>query len=207
MTLPVRLTDAERRLLQDTTFFPSKAAIAEKVKHWLLELRDGLKKEAAATRFLAPAGTDCEQGQLVKGEHLLDFPYHYLDCPKYFSPGEMFTYRTLVWWGHHVVFALILQGTHLERHKANLMAAYDRLADRELALLMTDTPWEWRRDEVYLLPLQRRNRDVVERAVMARPFVKLHRVVPFDHPAIIDGRLAEEGVSTFRLLAPIISGS
>lgn len=204
MTLPVRLTESERRLLQDTTFFPAKAAIAEKVKSWLMELRDLLKKETAGGRFLAPDGTDFQQGQLVKGEHLLDFPYHYLDCPKYFSPGEMFTYRTLVWWGHHIVFAVILQGPNLDRYKANLLAAYDQLADRELALLMTETPWEWRQGDVYLLPLRRQNRDVVEAALADRPFLKLHRVVPFDHPAIIDGRLAEEGVATFRLFAPII---
>ena len=199
------LTDTERRLLQDTTFFPAKAAIAEKVKQWLTELRDALRTEMASGCFLAPEGTDVQQGQLVKGEHLLDFPYHYLDCPKYFSQGEMFAYRTLVWWGHHVVFALILQGEHLARYKANLLAAYDQLADRGLSLLMTDTPWEWRQGDAYLLPLLRRNRDVVEAALAGRPFLKLHRCLPFDHPSIIDGRLAEEGVNTFRLLAPIFT--
>ncbi|MBI3621101.1 MAG: hypothetical protein HY208_02800 [Nitrospirae bacterium] len=204
MTPPVRLTESERRLLQDTTFFPAKAALAEKVKAWLMELRDLVKKETAGGRFLAPDGTDFQQGQLVKGEHLLDFPYHYLDCPKYFSPGEMFTYRTLVWWGHHVVFALILQGPQSDRYKANLMAAYDQLADRELALLMTDTPWEWRQGDDYLLPLHLNNRQAVEAALAQRPFIKLHRCLSFDHPAIIDGRLAEEGLATFRLLSPIL---
>jgi len=203
MTAPVRLTDYERRLLQDTAFFPTKAVIAEKVKHWLTELRDRLKPELEEARFLMPAGTDLLQGQLVRGEHLLDFPYHYLDFPKFFKPGEMFTYRTLVWWGHGIVFALILQGQHLARYKTNLLAAYDHLADRELALLMTDTPWEWRRDESYLLPLRRDNRAVVEGALARPPFLKLHRCLPFDHPAIIEGRLAEEGVATFRLMARV----
>lgn len=205
MTAPVRLTDQERRLLQDTTFFPSKAAIAEKVKHWLMELRDALSREMETGRFLMPDGTDVRQGQLVKGEHLLDFPYHYLDCPKYFSQGEMFAYRTLVWWGHDVVFALILQGHHLERYKANLLAAYDQLADRELSLLMTDTPWEWRRDDTYLLPLRLDNRAVVEGALAGRPFLKLHRHVSFDHRAIIDGLLADEGLATFRLMSIILA--
>lgn len=205
MTAPVRLTDQERRLLQDTTFFPSKAAIAEKVKHWLMELRDALSREMETGRFLMPDGTDVRQGQLVKGEHLLDFPYHYLDCPKYFSQGEMFAYRTLVWWGHDVVFALILQGHHLERYKANLLAAYDQLADRELSLLMTDTPWEWRRDDTYLLPMLRRNRELVEAALARRSFLKLHRCLSLDHPAIVEGRLAEEGLATFRLMSIILA--
>jgi hypothetical protein len=200
-----RLTDYERRLLQDTTFFPAKAAIAEKVKRWLTELRDELRLELESTPLLAPEGLDCQQGQLVKGEHLLNFPYHYLDFPKFFKSGEMFTYRTLLWWGHHVVFALILQGPRLARYKANLMTAYDQLADRELSLLKTDTPWEWRRGEDYLLPLRRANRDVVEAALARRPFVKVHRVVPFDHPAIIAGRLVDEGVDTFRLMARIVT--
>jgi len=199
----LRLTDTERQLLEDTTFFPAKAVIGEKVKLWLTELRDALQQETAGGRFLAPEGTDYQQGQLVKGEHLLDFPYHYLDCPKYFSQGEMFAYRTLVWWGHQIVFALILQGGHLARYKANLLAAYDQLADRELSLLMTDTPWEWRQGDAYLLPLHRNNRQAVEAALATRPFLKVHRCLPFDHPSIMDGRLAKEGVVTFRLFAPI----
>jgi hypothetical protein len=205
MMAPYRLTDQERRLLRDTTVFPAKAAIAVKVKHWLTELRDRLKVELEEARLLMPAGTDLQQGQLVKGEHLLDFPYHYLDFPKCFSQGEMCTFRTLVWWGHDVVFALILQGRHLERYKAHLITAYDQLADRELSLLVTDTPWEWRRDDTYLLPLRRDNRAVVEGALAGRPFLKLHRCLSLDHPAIGEGRLPDEGLATFRLLSIILA--
>jgi len=204
MTAPHRLTEQERRLLQDTVFFPSKAAIAEKITRWLTELRDRLRPELENARLLMPAGTDLLQGQLVRGEHLLDFPYHYLDFPKFFKPGEMFTYRTLVWWGHGVAFALILQGPHQARYAGNLLSAYDQLADRELALLMTGTPWEWRRSDSYLLPLRRDNRIVVEGAMAQRSFLKLHRHLAFDHPSIIEGRLAEEGVNTFHLLQPVI---
>ncbi|HUJ79210.1 MAG TPA: hypothetical protein VLY45_02715 [Nitrospiria bacterium] len=201
----LRLTDQERRLLQDTTLFPMKAAMAVKIACWLTELRDLMKVELEEARLLMPAGTDLQQGQLVRGEHLLDFPYHYLDFPKFFKPGEMCTYRALVWWGHGVVFALMLQGRHQAHYTANLLAAYDHLADRELAVLMTETPWEWRRDEHYLLPLRRDNRAVVEGALVRRPFLKLHRCLPFDHPAIIEGRLADEGLATFKLMAIILA--
>ncbi|MEW6324133.1 MAG: hypothetical protein AB1515_01975 [Nitrospirota bacterium] len=196
-------TERERRLMADAEFFPLKAAATDKVKAALLQLRDKLKAELAAARLPAPEGADLERGQLVKGEHLLDFPYQYLDFPKCFSQGDMLTFRTLFWWGHHVTFALMLGGRELARYKANLLARYDDLADHDLHLLMTQTPWEWRRGADYLLPLLRGNRERVAAALADRPFLKIHRILDFEHPALKDGTFAAEGRTVFRLMARI----
>jgi hypothetical protein len=201
----MNFSEQERRIIADTDFFPAKAAITDKVKALLSHLREELKQELAVTRLAAPDGLDTTHGQLVKGEHLLDFPYQYLDFPKYFSLDEMFTFRTLVWWGHHIVFALMLNGRDLDRYKEQFLRVYDQLADQELHLLMTETPWEWRRGDDYVLPITRKNRAQVIAAVAARPFLKIHRIVDFDHPAFAEGRLAAEGVATFRLMARIAS--
>ena len=196
-------SERERRLIADAGFFPAKAAITDKVKTMLLQLRDELKAELAAARLPAPEGIDLERGQIVRGEHLLDFPYQYLDFPKYFAQGDMLTFRTLFWWGHHVTFALILGGRDLDRYKGNLLRIYDELADRDLHLLMTETPWEWRRGDDYLLPITRRKRAQVEAALKERPFVKIHRVIDFDHPAFAEGKIVTEGREVFRLMARI----
>ena len=200
----MNFSEQERRIIADTDFFPAKAVITDKVKALLSHLREELKQELAVTRLAAPDGLDTTHGQLVKGEHLLDFPYQYLDFPKYFLQDEMFTFRTLVWWGHHIVFALILGGRHLDHYKANLLKVYDRLADRELHLLVTETPWEWRHGEEYVLSITQQNRQQVAAAVAARPFLKIHRIVGFDHPALAAGTLAAEGRMTFRLMAGIV---
>lgn len=196
-----RLTDEEWRLVRDASFFRTKASVMEKIKGELEELRAALRDDLKKMSLLAPEGVDLEEGQLVKGEHLMECPYLYLDLPKYFSGGEKFTYRTLFWWGHHLLCTLILDGRHLDRYKENVMARYEQLAEGELHLLMTETPWEWRRGGEFALPLTKKNRQRVERALRERPFLKLHRYWPLDDPAMVREGLVGASRRTFAVMA------
>jgi len=207
MDQSTQLTPAEQKLIQDTYFFQTKAVITKKVKRMLEELHAALGEELETASLLAPEGLDTTTGQFVKGEHLHDFPYQYLDLPKYFSQDEKFTFRSLFWWGHHFVFALILEGRYLDRYKQNLLHSYDKLADQGLYMLMAPTLWEWEKRPELLLEIRRDNREVVEAALETRPFLKLHRFIPFDHPLFEKGSLAEEGRRTFRLISTIVTES
>src|SRR5207249_12207962 len=121
---PVLFTQDELTLLGDTQFFRAKARIMTKMKAVLEGVYEGLQRELAGVTLLAPAGFNPAAHQFVKGEHLEDFPYQYLDYFKHFQGEEKFTFRTLLWWGHHIVFALILQGGYLTQYKKNLMNRY-----------------------------------------------------------------------------------
>ncbi len=201
---PIPLSSHEIALLQDREFFRAKAAIGAKVRQWLVELRDRLKVELAHGRILAPSGIDLTHGQFVKGEHLDDLPYQYLDFPKYYAGTDKCAFRTLFWWGHQVVFALILEGRYLEAYRANLVRRYDRISASGLVLLRTPTPWEWRRDPERLLELRPDNRAAVAAALGERAFVKIHRYLAFDDSIIAAGRLADAGVAAFQAMRPII---
>lgn len=197
-------TPKELGLLRDTNFFAAKAVISEKIKQFLERLQTELKKELAGTAFLAPEGVDLEKGQLVKGEHLLDFPYQYLDLPKFFSHAEKFTFRTLFWWGHHLVFAFILEGRYLDRYKENLIRSYRELADQGLYLLLAPTPWEWKKEPQYLLEIKKENRSRVTETLASLPFLKIHHFVDFNSQIFEEGNLVQAGVKTFRLMKPIV---
>src|SRR5918992_212658 len=104
MTNPLSFTDEETGLLTDAQFFQKKARLSEKIRAQLEGTCKALKGELS--RGLLPTlPHDGFAVQFVKGEHLEDFPYQYLDCPKYFHGPEKRTFRTLVWWGHHVACA------------------------------------------------------------------------------------------------------
>lgn len=193
-------TQAERTLIQDTHFFQTKAVITKKVKRILEQLHATLKEELALSFLLAPEGTDTEVGQFVKGEHLHDFPYQYLDFPKYFSQEEKFTFRSLFWWGHHFVFALILEGPLLDQYKRNLLKSYDRLANQGLHILMAPILWEWEKRPELLMEIRKDNRETVEAALATRPFLKIQRFIDFGSPAFEKGAIVEEGVRAFRLM-------
>jgi hypothetical protein len=124
MSDPSPLTPDEIRLVADREFFKTKAAITPKIRAMLESVHDALKQELAGVPLIAPAGFDPDKRQFVKGEHLEDCPYQYLDFPKHFEGDDKFTFRTLFWWGHHVVFALILEGEGLRQYKQNLINRY-----------------------------------------------------------------------------------
>lgn len=197
-------TPEENALIQDTRFFETKARVSQKVKTLLEQIHLVLKKEMPARGLLLPQGFDSANFQFVKGEHLLNFPYRYLDFPKHFKNKEMLTFRTLFWWGHFFVFALMLEGQFLAQYKRNILAHYSALSDQGLFILMTETPWEWRLESRYLLEIRRDNQAGVKKALASRTFLKIHRYLKFDQAAVREGKGVEEALNAFRLLAPLL---
>ena len=199
------LTPDEIKLLADRELFKAKAAITPKIRAMLEAVHDALKLELAGVPLTTPAGFDPDKCQYVKGEHLENFPYQYLDFPKHFEDDSKFTFRTLVWWGHHVVFALILEGEGLRQYKQNLINRYGQIAGRGLDLCLSPTPWEWKQGQGYTLPLSRDRKSEVAAVLSNRPFFKLARFVPLDDPIVRQGRLAQAGREALGAMLPVIA--
>jgi len=199
------LTPDEIRLVTDKEFFTVKAALTPKIRAMLQAVHGALKQQLAGVPLIAPPGFDPDKSQYVKGEHLEDFPYQYLDFPKHFEGDNKFTFRTLFWWGHHVVFALILEGEGLRQYKQNLINRYGQIAGRDLHLCLSPTPWEWKQGQGYTLPLTRDRKSEVAAVLSNRPFFKLARFVPMDDPIVRQGRLAQAGQDAFKAMLPVIA--
>ena len=202
---PVVFTPDELRLIGDGQFFREKARIMKKMRAILDGVYGGLQSELRNVELLAPPNFDPKAHQFVKGEHLESFPYQYLDFFKHFDGELKFTYRSLIWWGHHVVFALVLEGGRLAQYKKNLMNRYSTVADQGLSLCLGSTPWEWKRGEGYTMELTWERKNELMALLDRRSFVKLARFVPFDHPAVLEGRVPELGTATLRQLLPVIT--
>jgi hypothetical protein len=199
------LTDEETRLLADGQLFRKKAAITTKIRAMLDATLPALRNELAGLSLIAPPDFDPHAHQLVKGEHLEDFPYQYLDCPKHFSGANKFTFRTLVWWGHHVTCALLLEGAEIERYKRQLLGRFHRLAGRDLDLSLAPSLWEWKHGEGYTLPITHDRKAQIAAVLAERSFLKVVRCVSLEDPQVREGRLAQMACETFRLLYPLIT--
>ncbi len=205
MSEPAGFTPKELALVADKEFFKAKAAITPKVRALLEAVHAGLKQELAGVQLIVPSGFDPDKCQYVKGEHLEDCPYQYLDFPKHFDGDDKFTFRTLFWWGHHVVFALILEGDGLRSYKQNLINRYGQIAGRDLHLCLSPTPWEWKQGQGYTMPLARDRKSEVAAVLSNRPFFKLARFIPMNDPIIRRGRLAQAGRQALAAMLPVIA--
>jgi hypothetical protein len=198
-------TDDETVLLADAKFFRKKAAITAKIRTMLEATHDALQSELEDLTLIVPPDFDPKLHQLVKGEHLEDFPYQYLDCPKHFFGANKFTFRTLVWWGHHVTYALLLEGAEMGRYKRQLLGRYHQLAGKDLELSLAPSLWEWKRGEGYTLPITHDRKAQIAAVVAERSFLKVVRSVPLQDSRVREGRLAQMACETFRSMHPIIT--
>jgi len=199
------LTSDELRLVGDRDLFRSKERTILKVQALLAALQIGLQEDLARTTLLLPPGFDPAKSQSVKGERLEQCPYQYLDYPKHFHGDDKFTFRSLCWWGHHLVFAVIVEGGQVKQCKKNFFDRFHQLAGQGLELSLAPTLWEWKRGEGYTLPITHDRKAQLAAVLSGRAWFKIARFVPLDSPALREGRLPEIGRETFRSLLPLLS--
>lgn len=205
MSHPMLFTNDETALLADAQLFRRKAAITTKIRAQLETTHDALKQDLTGLSLTAPPGFDPTLHQLVKGEHLGDCPYQYLDYPKHFVGGDKFTFRTLVWWGHHVTCALMLEGAGISQYKRQLLGRFHQVAGHALELSLAPSLWDWNRGEGYTLPITHDRKAQIAAVLAERTFMKVVRCVPFNDPGIQAGQLAQVASGTFRSMLPIMT--
>ena len=197
-------TDQELAVLADQDFFRKKAAISIKIKHVLEQLHLRLEAAIASQTLLAPEGFDPQARQFVKGEHLEDFPYQYVDFPRFYTREEKFAFRSLVWWGHHMIFALIVEGPLVKRYRRNLFNRFSEVADRDLYLCLSPSLWEWKTGPGFTLAITQHHRSAIAAALDHRTFFKIAHFIPIDDPAVKTGKVIDEGLRAFQAILPVI---
>ena len=198
-------TPDEINLLADAQFFRKKAAIMAKMRDMLEASQGVLENELVGLSLVTPPGFNLKTHQLVKGEHLEDFPYQYLDYPKHFDGVNKFTFRTLFWWGHHVACALLLEGAVIKQYKKHMVDRFHQLAGKDLELSLAPTLWEWKRGEGYTLPITHDRKAQIAAVLSERSFMKIIRCVPLTDPRVQAGHLAQISRETFQSVLPIIT--
>lgn len=203
---PVQLTCEELDLLMERDFFYARKATREKLRALLFALREALLPHFAdAESWHAPEGLDVQKGQIAGGEYYRDLPYVYLDLPKHFSKEATFTFRWMAWWGHYFFFSLISHGPLMAMHAERLLEGWELYSGRGLFLAHSDDPWDWRATPEVVMPVAPITRQAAEETLARHPFLKLMRVVPFDDPIVVQGRLIREAEAFFHLLKPLFT--
>lgn len=205
MNMNDSLTADEWRVFANHEFFLKKAVISAKLKQTLEQLHLALQLELSTHPLVAPVSFDPEAVQFVKGEHLEDCPYQYLDFPRYYSREEKFAFRSLCWWGHHVVFALIMEGPLVKQYRLNLFNRFSEIADRQLSLCLSSSLWEWKVGPGFTLDITHNNRSEIAAALDHRTFFKVARFILLQDLEAHPDHIIKEGVKVFQAILPIIT--
>jgi len=197
-------TRDEMRMVRDKEFYPAKAEIIRKFNREFMGLRDLLRTECQKNfQQAGPAGCDFENGQLVKGERFQDFPYVYLDFPKYFSKDEMFTFRSFFWWGHALFFCWFLSGPSLDEYKKRVQECVAAISRQAVFISTADSPWEWSLEKPHAVFLDHTSEESLKIILKDLSFLKLGCSLSLDLLETEDA-IPREGLRIFRLLKPIV---
>ncbi len=204
MAIENSLTTEEWGVFANHEFFSKKAAISAKLKGTLEQLHIALKPELASFQLLAPDGFDAEAFQFVKGEHLEDCPYQYLDFPRYYTRRDKLAFRSLCWWGHHLVFALIVEGPLVKQYRLNLFKHFSEIADRQLSLCLSPSLWEWKAGSGLTLDITLNRRSEIAAAIERRTSFKIAHFIPLENLTADTDQIIKAGINTFQSILPMI---
>lgn len=178
--------------------FQHKPAIMKKAEGYLIQLKERLILEIAADCQSFPPGVDISKGQLAKGENHKGFPFISMDMPQSFSKTEMFTYRTLFWWGHYLGFSFILKGERLPVYLDRLMERREAAACGELYFSRGASPWEWGWTEENFKSLAAAPEEEVRQIITSIQYIKLCRFYPLNDPAFASLDWTAAGLNVYR---------
>ena len=193
----------EVKLLNTVDIFLYKPAIMKKAEANLTALKQELIKTLSQAPHPCPPESDLVKGQIVRGENHKGFPFISLDMPQMFSKSQMFTYRTLFWWGHDLIFSLILK----QENQAPLIEKLIQLKEhpewKDIQLAIGPTPWEWKKDTNNFIPLFGTSDIKIRNTINSVKYIKLCRFYSLASPEFPELNWAETGLATWKTLSRI----
>lgn len=188
--------------MSETGFLLAKRNVMQKVELLWAEFMERMQvyvpvvseiEERMQFSFAAP--------KISKGENYLGLPYIVLDGPRHFHDEDIFTYRSLFWWGNFFSFTLLLQG---EMWNAIKEKCDFRLLPSDTYVSLADTPWVHHYDEETVMLLS----DILEKEreddIRTHPFLKLSRRLEIDTD---EEMVLDIGLTTWELFSGfVVSG-
>ena len=193
----------EVKLLNTVDIFLHKPAIMKKAEANLTALKQEVIKTLSQAPHPCPPESDIVKGQIVRGENHKGFPFISLDMPQMFSKSQMFTYRTLFWWGHDLIFSLILK----QENQAPLIEKLIQLKEhpewKDIQLAIAPTPWECEKDMKNFIPLFGASEIKIRDTINSVKYIKLCRFYSLASPEFSKLNWADAGLATWKTLSSI----
>ncbi len=196
--------EKELRLINHVEVFQAKPAILKKVENRLIALQKSL--EERITPATLPEGADLTRNQIARGENHNGFPYISLDYPQNFSKAEMFTMRTLFWWGHYLGFSLILKGKHLESYANRLLENRDTEPFKDIHVSLAPNPFEWEVNETNFSLMSQSSTNDLHKKILELDYLKVLRVFSVTDKNFMTLNWTQAGLQFWNDLTPVTSG-
>ena len=196
-------SEKELRLVKHVELFECKPAILKKAENRFLALQRGLEKEIIPLSPNLPKSLDLVKNQIARGENHNGFPFLSLDYPQNFSKTEMFTMRTLFWWGHYLGYSLILKGERLAIYSERLLENCKKDPFKDIFVCLAPNPWEWELNEKNYSLVSKANAEEFQKTILELGYLKLMRVVTVTDEKFMSLNWTQTGIQFWKDLASV----
>ena len=193
----------EVKLLNTVDVFLHKPAIMKKAEANLTALKQEVIKTLSQAPHPCPPESDIVKGQIVRGENHKGFPFISLDMPQMFSKSQMFTYRTLFWWGHDLIFSLILKQDNQDPLIEKLIQLKEHPEWEDIQLAIAPTPWEWEKDMNNFVPLFGTSDIKIRDTINSVKYIKICRFYSLASSEFPKLNWADAGLATWKTLSSV----
>jgi hypothetical protein len=169
----IRLSPQEAALITNADWILTKNNILLKVKRVLENLQ--LESEPLLQQHASclPAEILKPSFKISRGENYLGLPYMVLDYPRYFKGADIFTLRTMFWWGHFFSVTLQLAGTYKTAAEQAVLSAYLLLQEKGYSIAVGTDPWQHHFGQENYRPLAELEPGAFEAILREKEFLKL----------------------------------
>lgn len=115
------LSDEEQQLVNNPGWILTKRIIIDKVNNLLGYLAENQKEVIEKEKDWLPTAVVQSTPKIAKGENYLQLPYVLLDNPRCFEGDNIFTVRTMFWWGNFFSITLHVSGTYKNMFQQKIM--------------------------------------------------------------------------------------
>jgi hypothetical protein len=182
MNNPVKLqlSKEEMELVTNTEWILTKHRVIKKVYQMFGQINEMMKGEVLHSGDLFPRNLKYQTGRISKGENYQQLPYVILDYPSSFVKNNIFTVRSMFWWGNFFSITLHLSGYHKTRFINNKPAFLSFLKRSNFFICINEEEWQHHfEEENYALATT--ITDTVYNQVMKRDFIKVAKKLPLIH--------------------------
>lgn len=145
-------TSAELTALSDDAYFDLRIRTDNKIKEVFSQLKQKLEVVNRSSNIALPPNALSGPSKLHRGENYEGRPWRAMDYPATFSKQDIFAFRTVLIWGRHISFNLILQGEFFQQENAKRLIQV-LSGNPQTQLWHSPELWKWEVEAPYCTPL------------------------------------------------------
>lgn len=178
----MELSNTELNIINDKEFLLKKIVVIKKIQKLFEILQRDLKGIVDSSEFIFHENVDVKYGKIFKGEDYKNLPYVVLDYPKLYSKENIFTFRTMFWWGNFYSSTFHLQGEIFNELKSKTIKNLQTSSFSDLYICVNKTPWEYHYNDSNYILLTSENISKIDQL----PFLKLSKKFDLDNYQILN---------------------